>query len=147
MNLLDEKTRDKLAFLLRQLREAAQELLEPFTHRSAHTVAACVEVLEEMFHVEQTPPPDPTSGSGSPFFSQPVRSVPRETYPGSRSDSDDHVYEPVAYLPSRLAPPKASLDRPSGPRPEFKTILAGIKASQRPKPIRRGRWKVRRRRR
>jgi len=111
MHLLTKEQLDKVDSLLRLLREAAQTLLEMPTFKAAHTVAASVEVLEEMFHVEQIPQANPMSGSGSPYFNPPTRSVPRETS-RDRSDSDDHVHQPIDFRPSGLAPSPPGPSRP-----------------------------------
>lgn len=143
MHLLTNEQLDKVDSLLRLLREAAQMLLEMPMYKAAHDVAASVEVLEEMFHVERTPPLPPASGNGSPFSSTEMRSVPRETS-GFGSERYDHVHE---HQQGRSAPMAAENSRPNGTgRTRAAQFQALWKAQRRP-TVPRGRFRGRARRR
>lgn len=141
MHLLTTEQLDKVDSLLRLLREAAQTLLEMPTFKAAHDVAACVEVLEGMFHVEQTQSPPRTTGNGS----QSSNTEAKNANPRDRRDSDDHVYEPVDYQPTGLAPQEPGHYRPgrSGAVRSFQLALA----SQRRPTVPRGRFRGRTKRR
>lgn len=124
-------------YLLERLREAAQTLLEGHDISAAHTVAACVEVLEEMFHVEHALQIPLTTGNGSPFSSGETRSNGESER--SRSDSDDHVREPFDFKPPGLAPGQADLDRARRDWAQHKTLRSTLQASR--KAARRGKFR------
>lgn len=119
MPWLNPDERSHFDYLMSQLRGAAQKLLDgDYMSSEAHLVAASVEVLEEMFHVEQTPPPPPTSGNGSP-------------------SSPTFVAPPLRYL--KLT------DTPALPPRLFKHLLQATKPVPRPKAFtRRGKRPVKR---
>lgn len=84
---------DKLNSLIREARSAAQQLLDmEHVSPAAHGLAAIIEILGDMFHVEPTPPPLPASTSGSPS------SQTQEMSPTHEPENDyqvrEHGYRP-----------------------------------------------------
>lgn len=144
--LLTQKDLDRVDFLLLTLRHGAQTLLDTDDMpRAVHDVAATIEVLEEMFHVEHRLNLHLITGSGTPFsMIQGMHGESTEN-PGSSRNSDNHVREPVELGPTGLAPDQTG---PFGSRWARTFLAAHAIAKSRPRPRlpRRGRHLARRRR-